>query len=451
MVEPKTANGSADAETLRASWTRAERACQAARAVLRVLPGGDREATPHLDAADSALQSIETALGLPAAGESVDGPTAHDPQIDPGLVRLEQLAARLTRAQESLDARHGPDPIHLRRRRFRHAAVAAGVGVSLIGLGFAVRPRSTPWRGRYFSTPDQQGRSVQRDDAALDFDWGTRRPVYGVQGPSFSVRWDSCLVVDERLPVSVTLGYLGGARVWLDGEPVVEGAPGESFQEQTGVARPGPGTHHVRVDYRAGEGGARFALALRDATGEPIDRYLWHPDDPDAPALCHDLGTRLARADDPAWLARYYPRTDFSGTAVIRPAAAVEFDWQHRAPIKYETPSDGFSARFDTCLDLPQGADLQFVLRSDDGSRARVGGEVVVDNWGVHGIQESRGTRTLDAGIHHLRVEYFDEEGGASVQLRVLDPDGSPLPPERYRAPDPAALDGDPCARPRGS
>jgi alpha-L-fucosidase len=54
---------------------------------------------------------------------------------------------------------------------------------------------------------------------------------------------------------------------------------------------------------------------------------------------------------------------------------------------------------------------------SDDGSRLYVGDELVVDNDGLHGMREKRGAVALAAGLHPIRVTYFNKTGGLDLQV----------------------------------
>ena len=49
--------------------------------------------------------------------------------------------------------------------------------------------------------------------------------------------------------------------------------------------------------------------------------------------------------------------------------------------------------------------------------------EMVVDNDGLHGTEEQSGTKQLAVGSHPLRVEYFENGGGASLTMRYKGPD----------------------------
>ncbi len=59
---------------------------------------------------------------------------------------------------------------------------------------------------------------------------------------------------------------------------------------------------------------------------------------------------------------------------------------------------------------------------SDDGSRLRIGTTTVVNNDGLHGMQEQSGQIALAAGWHALRVEFFERGGGAGIIMRWAGP-----------------------------
>ena len=66
-----------------------------------------------------------------------------------------------------------------------------------------------------------------------------------------------------------------------------------------------------------------------------------------------------------------------------------------------------FGIRFDSRLEVPAGGLYTFRLRSDDGSKLYIDGELVVDNDGLHGSIDREGTAELTAGQHDIRVDYY--------------------------------------------
>ncbi|HYH99766.1 PA14 domain-containing protein, partial [Hyalangium sp.] len=64
-----------------------------------------------------------------------------------------------------------------------------------------------------------------------------------------------------------------------------------------------------------------------------------------------------------------------------------------------------------------------FYTRSNDGVRLWVNGQLLIDNWTVHALEEDRGTITLQAGrAYSLRMEFYENRGTATAQLKWSSP-----------------------------
>jgi mono/diheme cytochrome c family protein len=83
---------------------------------------------------------------------------------------------------------------------------------------------------------------------------------------------------------------------------------------------------------------------------------------------------------------------------------------------------NGFAVWFEGFFEVKQDGKYKFHLGSDDGSIAYVDGNKVVDVDGVHPHSEKTGQVDLKAGIHKLRVEYFQGGGEWTVALEFEGP-----------------------------
>lgn len=63
-----------------------------------------------------------------------------------------------------------------------------------------------------------------------------------------------------------------------------------------------------------------------------------------------------------------------------------------------------------------------FTTNSDDGSRLYIGDELVVDNDGLHGMVRRGGSIPLSAGWHQVRIEFFENGGGAGLFATMAGP-----------------------------
>ncbi|MGB3181734.1 MAG: PQQ-dependent sugar dehydrogenase [Cyclobacteriaceae bacterium] len=78
---------------------------------------------------------------------------------------------------------------------------------------------------------------------------------------------------------------------------------------------------------------------------------------------------------------------------------------------------DFFAMAYTGYVEVTSQGDYTFYTASDDGSVLYIGNELVVDNSGLHGLQERQGTIGLQAGRHAIRIEYFEKNGGQQLTV----------------------------------
>ena len=83
---------------------------------------------------------------------------------------------------------------------------------------------------------------------------------------------------------------------------------------------------------------------------------------------------------------------------------------------------DAFATRQKASIVVSRTGRYQFFTNSDDGSRLYIDGKEVVNNDGNHGMQERGGTVQLDAGIHEIVVNYYDNGGGDGLVVSWAGP-----------------------------
>jgi alpha-mannosidase len=83
---------------------------------------------------------------------------------------------------------------------------------------------------------------------------------------------------------------------------------------------------------------------------------------------------------------------------------------------------DHFALLYTGWIDVPTEGVYTFFTASDDGSRLSIGDRLVVDNDGLHGPDEIRGTIALRAGKHPITVSYFEKGGGESLTVQYEGP-----------------------------
>jgi len=102
---------------------------------------------------------------------------------------------------------------------------------------------------------------------------------------------------------------------------------------------------------------------------------------------------------------------DFKMLKPIAEGGAQNFDISQRKKPEY------FGIEYTGYIQIPEADVYAFTLTSDDGSRLYIGDTLVTDNDGLHSSQEKRGMIALTAGLHPVRVTYFNKTGGMELQV----------------------------------
>lgn len=81
--------------------------------------------------------------------------------------------------------------------------------------------------------------------------------------------------------------------------------------------------------------------------------------------------------------------------------------------------TDDFGIRYSGYIQIDEPGNYTFYTKSDDGSRLYINDAPVVNNDGDHGDQlEQSGTISLTAGLHDIRVLYYERAGSENLEVR---------------------------------
>ncbi|MCB4756392.1 MAG: hypothetical protein LHV69_05055 [Elusimicrobia bacterium] len=119
----------------------------------------------------------------------------------------------------------------------------------------------------------------------------------------------------------------------------------------------------------------------------------------------------------------YYHGTNFGKLAFHKVDKTINFNWTRKAP-STNFNTDNFSVRWSGWITIPKDSEYVFYTISDDGVRLWIDDNILIDNWAVHFNQLDQGTARLTRGPHKLKLEYFQNTGGAIIQLLWKKPGG---------------------------
>lgn len=258
------------------------------------------------------------------------------------------------------------------------------------------------WRGEYWDNDQLAGPpALLRNDTNLNFNWGQGAPGNGLPADHFSARWTRDLTFTEDL-YRFTLTVDDGARLYVDGQLVIDEwriGPTRTVTADKWLAG---GTHNLRLEYFENTGQALVALSWQ--------RPTYFPD----------------------WKGEYWTNQNLQGApAVIRNDAQVDFNWLGNAPAE-GIPADHFSARWTRTIHFNDGRYRLYAI-ADDGIRVYIEGRLLIDEWHDSSGDVIYQVETTLSSDDRVVIEYYNNTGNGRVRFwyeRIGDlPTYTPTPP----------------------
>jgi hypothetical protein len=114
------------------------------------------------------------------------------------------------------------------------------------------------------------------------------------------------------------------------------------------------------------------------------------------------------------FLGCYYDNRDFTNYKLSRNDNAINFDWGGGSPDS-SIQSDTYSVLWQGDFTF-EAAEYQFNITVDDGVRLYVDNQLILDKW-IDQVATYQPKHIFTAGTHAIKVEYFENSGGARAQV----------------------------------
>jgi glucose/arabinose dehydrogenase len=243
----------------------------------------------------------------------------------------------------------------------------------------------------YFNNMNLEGGPVVTDQAiAINHNWGMGSPVPEVDVDQFSIRWSK----NEYFTggsYKFTTTSDDGVRVKLDGHVILDAWHDQSSELHEVTIDIPEGEHQIVVEYYENGWFAVMNFGYQKVAGNP------------------DPG-------DGTFTAQFYNNMNLEGNSVVtRQDNDINFDWGQAKPAP-EVNADQFSARWTKNHNF-EGGTYEFTTTSDDGIRLYIDGNLVIDQWNDHGATVHSIEVDLTAGIHNIRIEYYENGWDAVAKL----------------------------------
>ena len=287
--------------------------------------------------------------------------------------------------------------------------VTAATGNTIIGATTAAtRGEVPPWENTYLTTPPAQNRTL-----VVPNEYEPGRAHVAIYN------WQQLAAVTVSLvDAGLTAGQAYEVRdaMHFYGPPVASGTYSSATPRvtipMTGLTRevmPGEATfspqYRARLRHTAPEFGAFIVLPRGPAA--PTAPLV--PAAPLAPALACD------QVPSGAFFGCYFDQPDFTALTATRLDAAVDFAWGAGAPAP-GLDADTFSVRWQGRFPFAAGTQA-FTVTADDGVRLFVDDVLVLDQWRDQAATTTTVHVPLSAGVHTVRLDYYDNGYDAVATL----------------------------------
>ncbi|MCB0195037.1 MAG: hypothetical protein KDJ65_24020 [Anaerolineae bacterium] len=258
-------------------------------------------------------------------------------------------------------------------------------------------PSIGDWQAEYYSNTTLTGApTVVRNEAGVDFTWGSDGPSPDLPAAGFSARWLRTYELEAGLYI-FNLRADDGVRLWINDDLIIDewfASPPRQISADYFIRF--NGIHEVRIEYANYTPTGTIRFWLEKVSGVP----------PPIPGPPYN-----------SWRGAYWPNVNLFGEPLlVRNDPSVNFNWGSGAPAP-GLPNNNFSARWDRIIDFAPDS-YRFTLVVDDGARLWIDDALIIDEWRDGNQREVSRDYALSGGPHTIRVEYYDRTGDAMIEFR---------------------------------
>jgi len=250
-------------------------------------------------------------------------------------------------------------------------------------------------KAAYYAGGDRSSNpALRRTEDTIAADWATAAPL----DPPFGVVWTAALFAGRYGQYVLTLESSHPATVTLDSQVAITTTGGEQRASLNLIG----GFHNLQVETTVPSRSGTLSLRWKPVDGS--EQVI-----PRSALFTLDLGSN-------GLLGKYYRGNAWAGAPVIQQKDL------------FVSPNDllpaPFSIEWEGKIYAPQDGQYVFATSSDDGSQLWIDNKLVVDNGGHHSERYVEGRTNLTEGLHDIRLRYFQDDGGRTLDLYWVRPGG---------------------------
>nr|WKN35523.1 PA14 domain-containing protein [Tunicatimonas sp. TK19036] len=273
------------------------------------------------------------------------------------------------------------------------------------------------YEGSWSKLPAYQSLTPKKTGTVSNFSLSPK-----LRGDKFGFRYDGFIEITKAGQYTFYTTSDDGSTLEINGSYVVKNDGLHGAQERSGKVTLSAGYHAIRVRFFEASGGetlnVQYAGPGISKQNIPDSKLYTQkpsstPEEPTPEEPTPSEGEGLAYS--------YYEGTwsklpDFSKLTPKKTGTVANFS------LSPKLRGDKFGFRYDGFIEITKAGEYTFYTTSDDGSKLLINGTNIVSNDGTHGAQERSGKVTLSAGYHAIRVRFFENSKGETLEVKYAGP-----------------------------
>jgi pectate lyase len=309
--------------------------------------------------------------------------------------------------------------------------------------------------GSYFDNLSFTSLKASRIDATVNFDWGYSAPVSSMGSDTYTIRWTG--YVEPLYSETYTFYTVSddGVRLWVNGRQLINDWHDYSAKENKGTITLTAGQRYsITLEYYEDLGRSSIKLLWSSArqskvviprrqlypaststptpapTATPTKTITPSPTATRTPTKTYTptatytptrtpapTSTPLPAGTGTGLTGYYFDNDDLTALVMTRIDPLVNFDWGSGSP-ESSIGEGTFSIRWVGYVEPLFSDTYTFYTQSDDGVRLWVNGQLLVNDWIDHSVQEAQGMISLIGGQKYdIVLEYYQNIGAAAASL----------------------------------
>jgi hypothetical protein len=264
-------------------------------------------------------------------------------------------------------------------------------GTAVASLQYEKTDQIPPqYSAQYFNNVSLSGTpTIVRDESILNYEWGDGSPDAQIPADNFSARWtktDNFLTGIYSFEVTAD----DGVRLYIDDALILDKWKDQPPTKYTIDTLIQGGSHTIKLEYY--ERGAQATAKLSYNKTSGFSASYWNLPPFSSPPSVPSTSPVLSRTED-----------------------QIQNEWGQTSPDS-SIQLDNFIAQWTKNFRVDDGNYL-FSVRSDDGIRVYIDNNLVLDQWNDHGATTYSFVKSLPAGSHQLKIEYYEHGGDAVAKF----------------------------------